>query len=195
MSGIMIDERLKVLEKIKVSLPSEDKLSVTFHQIGMMYQGKEELDRALGCFEKAKAKEERRQDEGGLSITLHQIGRVYQQKGDLDKAFLYYQEALEKLKKTDNISHLLTDYNNIITVLLEAKRFVEAERYIIDALSIEKQVLYDLSPEIVIPRTLITLRYAMMIRDRARDKTTLEMLLSSPDFRRLSRYLEEDSGI
>jgi len=80
-------------------------------------------------------------------------------------------------------------------VLLEDKKLKEAERYIIDALSKEEQFLYQVAPEIVIPSTLKTLRFAMSIKDRVQDKKTLEGLLSSSNLQRLIEHLKEDSGI
>ncbi|MBI3815061.1 MAG: tetratricopeptide repeat protein, partial [Nitrospinae bacterium] len=154
LGGIMIDERLDVLERLKDSIHSEER----------------------------------------LASTLHQIGMVYQSKGDYKKAFSYYKEALEIFKRYNDIKFTMTAYNNIIDALLKDKRLEDAEGYIIDALSMEKQLLH-LSPGIVIPNTLRTLRFAMEIKDRAKDKTTIEGLLSSQDFKILIDSLKEDSGI
>ena len=66
--------------------------------MGLVYQDKGDLDKALDMFNQAFDIDESIDDRLGQAMQLGNMGGVYLAKGELDKAYDCYQDALDVYK-------------------------------------------------------------------------------------------------
>lgn len=66
----------------------------TLHQIGLVYNSRNEYQQASDYYQRALAVQWDVSDGAGARVTLYRIGRIYDRLGDYEQALDYYQQAL-----------------------------------------------------------------------------------------------------
>ncbi|MBE9127957.1 MULTISPECIES: CHAT domain-containing protein [unclassified Coleofasciculus] len=66
----------------------------TFHQIGLVYNSRNEYQQASDYYQRALAVQRDVSDGAGARVSLYRIGKIYDRLGDYQPALDYYQQAL-----------------------------------------------------------------------------------------------------
>jgi tetratricopeptide (TPR) repeat protein len=133
---IHYNEALEINEKINNIKGVSDSL----HQIGRIYQYKEDYDVALSNYQKSMEIAEKIGDIQGVSTTLHQIGMIYHDKNDYDAALTHYQKSLEIREKIDDIQGV-SDSLHQIGMIYQYKGYYDAAlNYYQKSLEIVKKI-------------------------------------------------------
>jgi tetratricopeptide (TPR) repeat protein len=73
-------------------------MAPTFHDLGLMYQYKGKLDKAIEYHRRSLAIMARMGDQHGMSRIFNSLGDVYQAKGEWERAIEYYERSLAILE-------------------------------------------------------------------------------------------------
>ncbi len=115
-----------------------DKISVAYHQLGMVAYGQRQFDLAINYYKKAlKIKE----DVGDLYSTAkeyHQLGMVAYGQRQFDLAINYYKKALKIKEDAGDFYSAATDYHQLGMVAQEQRQFDLAINYYKKALKIRE---------------------------------------------------------
>ncbi len=112
------------------------KIAVSYHQLGMASQEKQQLEQAQLYYLKALKIFE---DAGDLYSTArgyHQLGIVAYKKRQFEVAQQYYLKALKIREDTGDLYNAATDYNQLGMVAQEKRQFGVAQQYYLKALKI-----------------------------------------------------------
>ena len=101
-------------------------LAQTYNNLGLVYAGKGEWDRAIEYFQKDLEISERVGDIHGLAQTYNNLGLVYADKGEWDRAIEYYQKSLETKERVGDIHGMASTWGNIGFLYLNTGRSEEA---------------------------------------------------------------------
>jgi serine phosphatase RsbU (regulator of sigma subunit) len=77
-----------------------------------------------------------------VALTLNNIGTLYEGEGDLKKAMEYFRKSLEIQERIKNQRGLCVVWGNISDLLLKEKKYNEAKKYALKALTIAKEIGY-----------------------------------------------------
>ena len=139
----MKDGSSKSILELKSLVPENKWLNLasSYNNIGMVYDSKGELDKALEFYNKAlEIQKEKAPNSLDLAGSYNNIGLVYRQKGELDKALEFYNKALEITKeKAPNSLDLAASYNNIGLVYRQKGDAARAEEYLKKAEEIKRK--------------------------------------------------------
>ena len=143
-----LDYYFKAL-KIDEKLGSKNDIAGNLGNIGIVYQAKGDYTKALTyCFKALEIKEELK-DEGGIAIWLGNIGSIYYEQarhangiGDslYQKALGCYFRSLKIAEEIGDKNEITADLNGIGSSYIDIKKYMEAEKYLIDALRIDKEI-------------------------------------------------------
>lgn len=118
----------------------DPQVSSSYNNLGLVLTDLGSKEMALSYYKKAlQAKIDFRQFVA-LSTTLTNIGNMYRSRGDLDSAILYELKNLRHLDSIPDNRNLATCQNNLSISYLDSKKFSEAEKYALRALSLEKKL-------------------------------------------------------
>ncbi|HBB31349.1 MAG TPA: hypothetical protein DDZ80_17995 [Cyanobacteria bacterium UBA8803] len=77
-------------------------VGAAFHQIGLVYNSREEYQQALDYYHRALAIQREVSDGPSARVTLYRIGKIYDRLEEYQKALAYYQQALAIRQEVSN---------------------------------------------------------------------------------------------
>jgi tetratricopeptide (TPR) repeat protein len=129
-----------------------DKLAIYYNNLGLAWQDKGDLDKAIDYLEKALEIDLKLSGEENPKIATYynNLGLAWKDKGDLDKAIEYFEKALKiglKLFGEENPS-IATYYNNLGLVWLDKGNLDNAIEYLEKALKIDLKLSGEENPKV-----------------------------------------------
>lgn len=110
----------QIIEKaLKKSNSSEvnDKLTVSLsgalNNLGIIYEIKGDVKKAINCYKKSITIDKKRNDKKGVALTLNNLGFVYDKQGDIPKALEIYHQSLKFLEENKDKYGMGVTLNNI----------------------------------------------------------------------------------
>ena len=103
----------KFEEALLIYQEIDDKLGKgkTLHQIGLVYNSKDQYQQALDYYQRALVIQ-REVNPAGARITLYRIGKIYDKQGEYQEALNYYQQAAKILQQQSDGTEESTGCNN-----------------------------------------------------------------------------------
>jgi protein O-GlcNAc transferase len=92
---------------------SEAFQAIAYGNLGVVYQTRGELDKAVMYYEKALAIDEALGHQEDMAIDYGNLGVVYQIRGELDKAVMYYEKALAINEAQGYQEGMANQYSNL----------------------------------------------------------------------------------
>jgi len=114
--------------------------SIARGNIGIIYQIKGELDKALEYYGKALQLDEELGSKAGMAADLGNIGNAYQTKGEFDKALEYYGKALKLNEELGSKAGMAADLGNIGNVYQIKGELDKALEYYGKALQLNEEL-------------------------------------------------------
>ena len=115
-----------------------DKIAVTYHQLGMVAQEQRRFDEAEAFFNKALQIREDAGDFYKAADEYHQLGMVAQHQRRFDEAEAFFNKALQIFEDAGDFYNAASDYHQLGRVAQEQRRFDEAEAFFNKALQIRE---------------------------------------------------------
>ena len=127
------------------SLPecTRDELAHALLNLSSILYAKRDLDNATGVLLDAMNiwKEEKGSESAEVADCLNNLGRLFEEKGDIDEAIKLHQQAVDiKVKVFGDHDQTAFSHMNKGLSLMMAKRFVEAEAALVDAIECCKRI-------------------------------------------------------
>jgi signal transduction histidine kinase/Tfp pilus assembly protein PilF len=118
-----------------------------YNNLGIVYQGLNENDKALSYYEKSLEMDRASGFKEGEATALNNIGTAYDEKGDKAKALEYYNKALKINKELDLKNGVATALNNIGLIYLDLGDYEKAYENLWESTELSKEIndLYSLS--------------------------------------------------
>ncbi|MCB0400658.1 MAG: tetratricopeptide repeat protein, partial [Flavobacteriales bacterium] len=118
-------------------------LSVSYNNLGLLYDHLEEYDEALIYFRKSiKLLEESNSDRKGVATAMHNIGDIYAAQNVLDTAMIYYHEALATFEEIEYKQGISNAKRSIGEVFLKQGQTDQALVYLEKAHQIAQELGY-----------------------------------------------------
>ena len=116
-------------------------LAASYSDIGDIYAGKGDMDRALECYQRVLIIEERDAlNSMKVAATYSNIGNIFADKGDLEKTWEHYQRALTiQERDAPNSLTVAASYSKIGNVYYKKGEFRKALEHYQCALTIQEQ--------------------------------------------------------
>ncbi|GAA4199962.1 hypothetical protein GCM10023074_31170 [Microbispora amethystogenes] len=99
-------------------------MASSYHQLGMVAQGRGRLDEAEDWYRKSLAISEEIGDRPSMASSYHQLGMVAQGRGRLDEAEDWYRKSLAISEEIDDRSSAATSYVTL-GLLAEARNHLD----------------------------------------------------------------------
>ena len=112
--------------------------AISYGNLGLVYQARGELDKAIEYHEKALAISEALSLKQGVARNYGNLGLVYQTRGELDKATEYHEKALAISEALSLKEGVASQYGNIGNVYQTRGELDKAIEYYEKSLEIEK---------------------------------------------------------
>jgi tetratricopeptide (TPR) repeat protein len=113
--------------------------SIARGNIGIVYQIKGELDKALEYYGKAFKLNEELRNKEGMTAAFGNMGNVYLTKGELNKALEYFEKALELNEELGSEGGMAVDFGNMGNVYLTKGELDKALEYFKKALRLDEE--------------------------------------------------------
>jgi tetratricopeptide (TPR) repeat protein len=126
------------LEALPEGEQKQRRLSVLYHQLGMVAQGRGDLAAAEGWCRKSLEIKEALGDRPGLASSCHQLGMVAQDRGDLAAAEGWYRKSLEISEALGDRPGLARIYHQLGTVAQDRGDLAAAEGWYRKSLEIKE---------------------------------------------------------
>ncbi len=130
----------ELIQEILQTNISEKNKAITLNQLGILYQGFGEYDKALGQYQISLEIAEKTGNIADVSKSLHQIGIVYQYTGNYDKALEQYQISLEIAEKTGDIADVSKSLHQIGMVYQSTGNYEKALEQYQKSLEIKERI-------------------------------------------------------
>jgi tetratricopeptide (TPR) repeat protein len=116
------------------------RLSIVYHQLGMVAQDRGELADAEGWYRKSLEIEEELGNRLGMAGSYHQLGMVAQDRGELADAQGWYRKSLEIDEELRNRPGLANGYHQLGMVAQERGELADAEEWYRKSLEIKEEL-------------------------------------------------------
>jgi Tfp pilus assembly protein PilF len=111
----------------------------TLNNIGVIHRVKGEHERALEIYEQVLRIRRELKDVSGEATTLNNMGRVFRLTNQIDLAMEYYKQSHGLLKQVGDKVNEASILSNMAMLHIEAQRWDEAERVLIETVEIDRQ--------------------------------------------------------
>ncbi len=133
-------EILDMLQSQPSAAQQQERLSVTYHQLGTVAEQQGRLDDAAGWYHKSLAIEEKLGNRRGMAGCYHQLGRVAQMHGRLDDAEDWYHKTLAISEALGDRPKMAITYYQLGTVAQHRGHLENAEGWYRKTLAIAEVV-------------------------------------------------------
>jgi signal transduction histidine kinase/putative heme iron utilization protein len=134
-------ESITILEKIALhERGAKLRLANAYNDLAKLYRKIRDLDRALANYDKAEAIFNSLNDAGGMAMILNESGVVFEYRGDYTEAIRRYSASKDIAEKTNNPLSISYSLSNIAGVNVIQKKYDEAEKNLLLALDIRKNL-------------------------------------------------------
>jgi tetratricopeptide (TPR) repeat protein len=118
----------------------EPKISVAYHQLGIIAEERQKFDEAEQWYRKALEVRERLGLERYAASDYHQLGRIAQERQKFDEAEQCYRKALEIYERLGLERDAADEYHQLGIIAQERQKFDEAEQWYRKALEIYERL-------------------------------------------------------
>jgi tetratricopeptide (TPR) repeat protein len=133
-------EILEILEAEPESDSTQQRRSVTYHQLGNIAQRRGRRQEAEGWYRRALEIEERLGERADLASTSHQLGSVAHELGRFEEAEQWYHRALSITEELGNLPAFRTSCHQLGTLALDRHQHEAAEDWYRRSLDIAEQI-------------------------------------------------------
>jgi tetratricopeptide (TPR) repeat protein len=116
------------------------RLAATFSNIGLVYDGLEQSEKALDYYHRALSIQHELEDQSGLATTLNNIGGVFHNLGQPGTAIDYYKQALPIKKAEGDLYGLAATLHNIGSAYRDLGQWKEASDFLHQRVSIQEKL-------------------------------------------------------
>ena len=127
-------------QKLNLKINNAIIASKIFNSLGGIARDKKKYDSALFYYQKALAVMKEEREEYRVPEVLNNMGIIYIRQNRRDLAMEYYHKAIERAKESDNRRAQALALSNIGGIFLAEKKYPEAERILLEALSLSKKI-------------------------------------------------------
>jgi tetratricopeptide (TPR) repeat protein len=117
---------LKYHEKTK----DPEEISAVLNNLGSLYHGLGETEKALDHYERALKIKEKLKDMESYSVIMSNIAGIYEENGDVERAEEMRLKALEMIRHTGDKLAIAKIYNSLGAFYSRKKDFVKQEEYV-----------------------------------------------------------------
>ncbi len=129
-------QALKIFERVGL----KDGIGVASNNLGLIYAGWGQYDKAMEYYEKSLAIDRQIKDRKGEGRTLNNMGNVYRELGQYDKAKECYQKSLAINREVKDKSGEGTSLNNLGLVFAHWGQYEMAKDYYEKAMAISRGI-------------------------------------------------------
>ena len=109
----IIEDGLKKNNSLEVNDKLTASLSGALNNLGIIYEIKGDVKKAINCYKKSISIDKKRNDKKGVAFTLNNLGFVYDKQGDIPKALEIYHQSLKFLEENKDKYGMGVALNNI----------------------------------------------------------------------------------
>jgi len=114
--------------------------SKLLNNIGIAYQEKRDLEKALFYFERALSINKKLNRKDKIAVTWNNIGYVYDLKKDWPSALTFYQKALIYKQEVEDQFGIANCQKNVGSIFLEMKQYDKAREYFLKSIEIAEEI-------------------------------------------------------
>ncbi|MBN2444286.1 MAG: tetratricopeptide repeat protein [Spirochaetales bacterium] len=159
-----LEKFMEALKPLKVL--AREKLSIIYHNIGIVYKRKNDPDTSLKYFEKALSINLGKKKHEEIASNYYMISSLYAEKGEYEIAYSFALKALGEDKKVENSLGIAKDFQALGIIMLKTGKEREAYDYFKNCYFVYKS-MKNIYPNFVLAREIeLCLSYLKPLQEK-----------------------------